>query len=281
MERLRFLHIPKTAGTTVTEALRLVLRAGGRRTFMFYTHLKPDRERYQRLTYHQRGKIRLFTGHAPRQTGIEDADRAPTLTFLRDPVARLKSHCQYIFDGNAPDLEYKFPPGRFEASELLNSGLPMLENLQTRFLIGDEFYRLPDGRPGELVDQAFKVLSQELAAFGIVEEFEDSMLHFYDRLNWPRMPVYQKANARPPNVKLLEFTKLDEARLRDLNQLDLELYARAGELFRQRLGTGEERDEQKEKTIRRFQRKQKQAKVLFKTANALRRLRGRKPRGGQ
>jgi hypothetical protein len=84
MNRLRFLHIPKTAGSTFTGCL--AYQYFGKRHFSFTGHYQADINRFMSLSTSKKQKIALFTGHAPILTGIDIADNAKTITFLREPV---------------------------------------------------------------------------------------------------------------------------------------------------------------------------------------------------
>src|SRR6185369_13788670 len=93
MRRLRFLHIPKTAGTAFVDCLRRLYPGGH---FAFTRGIAADVERYRRLDPGTRERITLFSGHAPRITGEPAIDGVPIVTFLREPILRTMSHCQHV-----------------------------------------------------------------------------------------------------------------------------------------------------------------------------------------
>src|SRR5262249_50440355 len=96
MDRIRFLHIPKTAGTSFFACLRLFYPG---ETLFFADDWRKDIEWYQLLDPSHRERIALVGGHAPRITGEAGIDTLPTVTLLREPVSRVKSFCQHVSEG--------------------------------------------------------------------------------------------------------------------------------------------------------------------------------------
>jgi hypothetical protein len=84
--RFQFLHIPKTAGTTFRAVLDR--QYSPNEIFAFTGDVPADMRRFNALPKEERDGYRLFLGHAPIISGIEAADDADTITFLRDPVSR-------------------------------------------------------------------------------------------------------------------------------------------------------------------------------------------------
>ena len=96
MNKIRFLHVPKTAGTSLTDCLNQFYK---NRHYLFSGDLEKDKGRYQKISASKRAQISLFSGHAPRITGIPEVDILPTIAFFRDPVERVKSFCQHVSEG--------------------------------------------------------------------------------------------------------------------------------------------------------------------------------------
>lgn len=233
MGKIRFLHIPKTAGTSFSNCLRRIYKANRfkNNVFVFLGDFPQDLSRYQRLDAAERSRITVVSGHAPLVTGVTEIDRLPTLTFLRDPVERVKSACQYLSEGRTGTL----PPGNFDLDGLFaEEGNLWLRNLQTRMLLGVQGYDLPAGDPRRLVEQALEVLQGRLACFGITEYFDDSLLLFQQALRWKRYPVYTKLNQRNPG-KLLRFSASQLDWIREANAIDIQLYEGAVRLFHARI----------------------------------------------
>ena len=133
VNRLRFLHIAKTAGTTFRAVLDR--QYSPNEIFAFTGDVPADVQRFNALPKEDRSGFRLFIGHAPIISGIEAADNAETITFLRNPVSRVKSFCNHVAEGKSPYLRDEFPPDRFDLDRFLDSGNNELSNLQTKMLI--------------------------------------------------------------------------------------------------------------------------------------------------
>lgn len=228
---LRFLHIPKTAGSTFRQIL--LLQHKNRKTFSFTGDLSSDIKHYEALTNKEKDEIKIFLGHAPITTGIDKADNSIIITFLRNPVNRVKSFCQHVSEGKSPYLLKSFPPESFDLERFLYSGNPELSNLQTKMLINHldcESSLLIDSlSPKEAKDQAINNLFNKISLYGITEYFDESLLLFHKHLNW-KIPFYSKKNVR--NIKrLIKFQKRHEKVIMDMNSIDIEVYMTAKKRF--------------------------------------------------
>jgi Sulfotransferase family len=176
MNRLRFLHIPKTAGTTFTNCLA---DQYFRKWHFAFTGAHPsDINRLTNLPEAKRQKIELFTGHAPIMTGIDLVDHAKMITFLREPISRVKSFIQHISEGKSPE----YLKGPFDLDSFLESGVEDLSNLQTKMLInkGASYSRslINTMSKSEAKDRALYNLLHVVAGFGIQEYFDESLILF-------------------------------------------------------------------------------------------------------
>jgi len=229
MDKLRFLHIPKTAGTSLTDCLKRIYGGAGC-CFRFTGQLESDLCRYRH--HPRKSEIRLFVGHAPFRTGVAEIDRLPAITLLRHPVERVKSYCQHVAEGKSPELTNRFPPGKFCLDAFLDCGEPQLNNLQVRMLTGRYLDPIDQSNQAAMVSRALEVLEDELAGFGLAERFEESLLLWKHSFGWP-WPVFLRLNRRggPP----LHFSRQQIERIVALNRADLELYEAAQAIFQRRL----------------------------------------------
>lgn len=223
MQSLRFLHIPKTAGTTIVHILRAQYRS--RDEFAFSGDADDDARRYNALSVQSRERLQLFSGHAPITTGIDRADCCTTITLLREPVSRVQSFCRHVSEGKSPYLLKEFPPARFDLDEFLWSGNDELFNLQTKMLVNHFRSSAPwsaeicDSR---VLDRAVRNLFDKVAHFGLQEHFRESVERFRSALGWG--PVQYMTRNRVRSGKRLEFREHHLQRIAELNQLDMELY---------------------------------------------------------
>ncbi len=234
MKKLRFFHIPKTAGSSFTVCLRRIY-GRGKYFFGFTGNLEEDLERYARID--SKSDIRLFAGHTFGKVGIKRIDELPTITFLREPVSRVKSFCQHVREGKSPHLLKDFPPERFSLDDFLSSGNEELDNLQVRVLTG---YRgqITKQNYRQLVTKAVDVLQNDLVSFGITENFDTSLMMFRMVFKWP-WPTYRVVNRKRASESL-NFKDEHIEKIRELNAADIELYRAASDIFRRRIRENEE-----------------------------------------
>jgi len=231
MERVRFLHIPKTAGSTLIAILDRQYRGAGH--FSFFDGHASYIRRYQALSEENKRNLVLFTGHAPICTGIKEADDATIITLLRDPLSRVKSFCQHVSEGKSPYLKKEFPPGSFTLDHFLESGNRELSNLQTKMLIKKGRIASPalvDSMPlSEARDMALENLFGKVSFFGLQEYFDESLIVFASALNWG-MPSYTPLNKKH-SFGSIRFEKRHIERILALNAIDVEVYDAARERF--------------------------------------------------
>ena len=232
MNRLRFLHIPKTAGSTFSNLLRRQYLGKGH--FVFTGVDEADRARFAALPEAKRNRVVLFTGHAPLVTGFKEADEATIITFLRDPLNRVKSFCQHVAEGKSPHLRGAFPPESFSLDAFLASGNGELSNLQTKMLINgaqaESSVLIDRMSAAQARDTALENLYSRVYRFGLQDHFDESLMIFAEALGWS-MPLYAALNKKNAG-RMIEFKPRHLERIVELNALDIEVYARAREHFR-------------------------------------------------
>jgi len=237
MERIRFLHIPKTAGRSFEGILRRQYFGHrfyyGDKVFRFTGNFDSDIKRYEALSENDKNKVVLYYCHMPINTGIKEMDDATIITFLRNPVERVKAFCQHVREGKSPHLRNVFPPDSFDLDKLLDSGYPELYNLQTKMLINSRTNAsnllIDSMSPSEAIDMALDNLDNKISYFGLTEYFDESIIYISSALNW-RMPLYTPLNIEDSR-KLIEFEKHHIERITEFNSIDIELYKRAKEKF--------------------------------------------------
>ena len=231
MEKLRFLHVPKTAGSTFTGILSR--QYSGNQHFEFQGDSLGDKKRFEAMPENDRKNVKLFTGHAPIVTGINEADNATIITILRDPIDRVKSFCQHVSEGKSSYLLKDFPPERFNLDEFLESGNEELSNVQAKMLINTgscTSSSLIDSMPvSKAADLALNNLFGRISFYGIQEYFDESLIIFSSSLNW-KLPLYVRLNKKNA-FKQLKFENRHLQRIEELNPVSIEVYKRAKERF--------------------------------------------------
>jgi Sulfotransferase family len=237
---LAFVHIPKTAGATITTMLinayspEAVMAAGNfvrgpERTVQKLSQRSGGWERW-----HDRGG-RVTVGHVPYGVFREHLPPdARYMTFLREPVDRVLSHYyrhHHRRDPSRAGRTKKRPGARVVAESLeqalVEMSLPQLSNLATRFLCGDPS---PMGElgPGALDDA--KANLRDFAFIGIQEQFEESLQRLQELLGVGAVP-YEDRHVSSNRPAVEEISDRQRALIVERNELDIELYDFALELL--------------------------------------------------
>lgn len=132
---LIFLHVPKTAGVSVTQALRRcvpeALTLAGpedHSTFRLFSELPPDRQRSMRLIY----------GHMPYGLHEKLSSDWRYLIILRNPLARIMSAYRYYRNYRNSYLHDFIEDHNISFKQYVMRGVDRsIDNLQARYLAGD------------------------------------------------------------------------------------------------------------------------------------------------
>src|SRR3954447_14843232 len=247
---LVFVHVPKTAGTTLTEILNMaepearskalgnVFKGGGGLDKGVMARLrKPgglDLTGVGLVHGHVPLGIREYLPqHLPKQRNLD------CFTFLRDPTDRTLSHYFQIREngarrGTPTKLSLARLPADPTLDDMLEAGY-VHDNLHTRMLSGDPepFGEVTD----EMLERAKENLREELVFFGLTERFDESLVLAKRRLGLGTV-LYRPSGtsasagrvnaARPRGDEIpVELRRSAERR----NRHDIELYRYAEGLF--------------------------------------------------
>lgn len=209
-----FLHVPKTAGSS----LRTVLsREYGARKVFYYDLPARDPRGFDAIGGELRERLRgrtagLVTGH--QFLGVHQALRVPCtyFTLLRDPIERVLSEYFYAFTYPHHRLREEITSGRLSPLEFLAGPRHAQPTAQAAQLAGRTT------RPA--AEAAIANIGHAIAAVGLAEAFDRSLLLFARRLGWA-----------PPLYIARNVTRLDpaqaeaRARAREEAEAYRELYA--------------------------------------------------------
>ena len=240
-ERLAFVHIPKTAGTSLSVWLRAFFSSEeALPTALIPTgpgEWGPDAgTRYRFLQAH--------LPFAPFRAAVPDAH---FVTFLRDPVDRVISNYWQYRRGPEPRTERQHLARRLSLDEWIAeqdaTGASYLTDVHVWALAGPED-SFATGRPpagvtpddmASLVDRAFENLRREFAFFGLVERYVESLELFAFVFGVPghRAEPGERKNVRRDEGREPVVAEL-RARIAAQNRFDVALYEQAAALFEER-----------------------------------------------
>jgi hypothetical protein len=207
---LFFMHIPKTAGTSLRYLLEREYRP---HLGVYYPPHVPD-------SLPSDTEYQAVTGHF--KWGFHGTQPARYVTFLREPLKQLVSHYRHIQRSNHPDHQpYK------DLGWVAFAQTPFASNIQTAYLLG-----LADGSTLTAADgeRAFARL-MSFEAFGITEQFDASIVMMWSALGW-RRPLYLTINQGEGAQPTLD-AELIQA-LQATQPADQRLYALALQAFESR-----------------------------------------------
>lgn len=251
-EKLVFLHLPKTGGTTLHHQLA-----------QFFAPQDICPERFNSLRKLPLGEIasyRFISGHYDLASCQSIPGKKKIITFLREPRARLVSLYNFL---KAHRLEVANRNGWglvLMADELTIEQFfahpdvrqhPYINNGMTRALADKLTVEVWPARATEaecrdvsgLVDDALRLL-EELSGFGILERFSESVRLLTDSLGMPpcvegeRRLAFENLVEDEANYRQVELARVEavsEATFAPLIEADLRLYQGALELLERRL----------------------------------------------
>ncbi len=239
---LVFLHIPRTGGNTLTRALRRRMHFASSRPVVGL--VRDPEEDLRSLEAAREGedgrKPSLVYGHFAFGVDALLGGDCRYVVFLREPVARVVSCYRH-----AVDLSHR--PGLADLPDLGLQGFVesdrvfppyWVDNGQVRALCGvkGRYPEVPSGGMGAAhLERAKEVLADRVSVLGLTERYDESVLMIRRACQWTLPLLYPVSNASHHRLK----TELDaetEQRIRERNELDVELYRWATELFDKRLG---------------------------------------------
>jgi hypothetical protein len=226
-----FVHVPKTGGSCVRTVLAQNYDLDEMRSF---DGPVEDLDRFKAGDGTFTRRVRLLYGHVP--LGVEDgldASDFRRVTMLREPVSRLVS--DYLF-AMTPESGYYDEVMSGALSFLDFVADPRLRNAQASWIAG--IHPLSDATvTDEHLAELSRAALDRYAVVGINEHLPETMLLFAKALGW-KPPVYKSVNVSPMSKRFMaSLTERTLRHVRDLNKVDVALYAAARDSFRERLST--------------------------------------------
>ncbi len=221
-QALIFLHIPKTAGTTLNRIIewqynpRLIFTMDPYR-------IRATADRLRTLSEDRRRRLQVVRGHL--YYGIHDClpQGATYITMLRDPVKRTLSSYYFIQRRPLHPMHRKVTSERVSVEDFIRL-TPHRQNLQCKMIAG-----LKGDAPCDeaTLEKAKEHLTRSFSVVGICERFEESLVVIARTFDW-EIPYYESrkvAKSRP------QVESSATEMIREHNQYDLALYEFGQKLF--------------------------------------------------
>ncbi len=228
-----FLHIPKTAGTTM---YRILDRTYGRRR-IFVVGADGPAEALGRLPEARRAELRAVAGHAGFGLHRFLPESCAYFTLLREPIDRTISY--YAFAKRTPEhyCHDWIHENDVSLVDFIESKIDrMVDNGQTRLLAG-----LPTGQEAEygqctrdMLETAKRNLRDYFPVVGLAEEFDATLILLKKALGWRKL-AYVPENVSSHRTRRQELSGAALEALARVNALDVELYAYAKSLFQEQV----------------------------------------------
>lgn len=228
-----FIHIPKTAGTSVCRLLSdsVFFKKFRRLNPTRFTHpkdfLRGVEDQLQEVI--NSGRYECVGGHFgfgahPKLTRPQDY-----FVMLREPVDRVISEYYYMFQQGFYYKELIDSEKLTLGGYLHHPETAYLNNLQTRLISGVSY-----DSGDEVTEEMFLLAVENLKKFvavGLTERFHESVGLYHVKMNWSRTPLSaftNQNNLRPAMDKISE-TELEQVKERE--KYDLALYREAEKIF--------------------------------------------------
>lgn len=235
VKALIFVHLPKTAGSSLTAILEQQYPPERSYSTSFNAHHPHGSlSGFHALSPEQLAQIDFLYGHMPYGLHEKLPRPAEYITMLRDPVRRVVSN--YFFEGREPSsaIYDRVHSGAMDIEAYLDFIRELgIDNIQTRMIAG--IYDPAGGPPmtDEILARAQENLEKHFVVVGLQEAFEDSYLILRHRFGWPYTdypfhgvaPRSHRQSAVPDHI--LE-------RIAREHRYDAALYESARALFAQR-----------------------------------------------
>ena len=220
-----FIHIPKTAGTTLHLIMERQYHSGKITTIHTPLENAPQICRIQELSTSQKRKIQLIKGHTFFGWHEFLPQSCSYFTILREPIERFISNYFFLLKKEGHPLGQKLVEQKVTLEDFVN--WKGEDNYQTRYLakhIGEKNLDIKnEDCTRQTLELAKKNLTENFAVVGTVEEFDKTLLILKNTFKWENIyyKVRNKNKQRPANSLIPQKT-LDL--IKEKNKLDLELY---------------------------------------------------------
>lgn len=228
-----FLHIPKTAGST----LREVFRKNFGEDFLLVPGNNPFEGMQKAQKYELWDEKKMIWLHGDFDSCI---NASSVFTMLREPLARMESfyfyvksqpnHYLYNLSHTVSCIEF------FEKAESLE-----INNGQARIIAGfGGYHKMHASNQHTITDTDLLVKAQnnlfnEIHTFGLQNYFFESLVLFENALKWKKGIAYNSLNKRTDAFASSRFSQKELDCIKAVNAVDIELFEEANAIFLERM----------------------------------------------
>jgi hypothetical protein len=242
-----YIHIPKCGGSTLNHVLRSNY-SDEERFYVDPSAVRRSRKELSSLPEDRKSNFRLLHGHLSYGWHEHLPQDATYFTIIRDPVARVVSHYNYVRfrTDHSHYLRETVQKEDMSIAEYVTSGVcDEMNNGMVRLLAGvEDIVQEPYGESDlpygtndpALLDRALDNLENHFAAVGVQEQFDRSLLLFRDRLGLQSIS-YQRKNTGGRHYDKVRPDAEDLEAIRSYNQLDRKLYQAVRNRFEDEIST--------------------------------------------
>jgi len=216
-EAVIFLHLPKTAGTTLNRLIEWEYPLSEMYSVdpVFF---EWSAARLHRLSPERLRRTRMFKGHMVFGLHKVLPQPATYITVLRDPVDRVISAFYFMRNYKLHPLYWKLRLQNYTLEDFVRRS--RRDNVQSKIIAGANY---EEPCTAEIAERAKNNLRQYFSVVGLSERFEESLALMKLRFGW-QLSTYSSFNVTRSRPKKHDLSPATLDLIREKNSFDIELY---------------------------------------------------------
>lgn len=228
-KQLAFLHIGKTAGSSVTKLLF--------KTFASLPTYHSDIVSFDRVSRKELKKYGFIIGHFSYCHTAKFLHDHYLFTFLRNPVERVLSNYYFLRSSettNSSNHEMVTAAKSMSLIQFLHSNIPQVQSVMRNhqtYALGDDWrYRVSKAKEEYIFDRAMANL-HKLSFVGITERYNESIRYLFNDLGLKHPAALEKVNITANKPRTEKHSSADIDYINEINALDWKIYQEAVKIF--------------------------------------------------